>query len=126
MGAVNRLKTFLLGLSLILFLVAYNHYLYRLANVYMDGAEQRIRNYWPILFLLIVIFIFERTHTTYYQHLFLLTCWSVIFITIIVILLTNHGFITNPYYMLGMIDLGTLIATLMILISGGRHGAFNE
>jgi hypothetical protein len=127
MGSKYRvIQTCFLGLSLILFLTTYSHYLYMLANTKMNNAEQRLRNYWPLLFLLTVIFAFERIQKTYYQTLFLLTCWSAIFITIIVILLTNHGYITNPYYMLGIIDLGTLIATLMILISGGRHGAFNE
>lgn len=113
-------------MCLLMFLISYNIYLYKEATIHMDSRILKLWNYYSLLFLLIGIFISERFMNNFYQKQFTIISWIILFVTITVIILTNHGYIQNPYYMLGIIDLGTLLVTGIILISGGRHGAFKN
>lgn len=121
-----KTRSFWMGFAILLYTAIFNWYLYLVANIEM---ESRISNLWKFYLIggiLICLLISERNQKEYFQRLFTDAGWCMIFITIIVILLTNHGYIKNPYFMLSIIDCGTLMATLMLLTSGGRHGLFKD
>lgn len=107
------------GLALLAFLISYNIYLFELATQVCDMRIMKLWNYYSIGALLLWIFINEAND-------FISVSKIVVIITILTIILTNHAIIKNPYYSLGIIDLGTAIVTLMILIAGYRHGIFSK
>lgn len=115
-----------MGICLCIFLIGYNWYLIIEATQVEDLRILKLHNYYPIIILLLGIFFSERFMDDFYQRQFTDISWFAVAITFITILLTNHGLIYNPYYILGIIDFGMLMATVTILISGSRHGAFNE
>lgn len=92
----------------------------------IEGRILKLWNYYSLGGLLLAIFISEKNKKSFLQQQFTDISWIVVFITITVILLVNHGLLHNPYYILGFIDSGTLLASIMIFISCIRHGYFSN
>ena len=111
------------GILLVAFLISYNLFLYKLATEVCDLRIMGLWNDYSILALIVGVFVLEGLGE---RNGFLDICKVILLITILTHILTKHAILLNPYYSLGMIDLGTAIVTLMILISGGRHGIFTE
>ncbi len=110
--------------ALLTFLISYNLYLYKMAAKVCDLRIMKLWNYYSIGGLLLVIFfvkpvgVFEKTINTVAK--------TVILITILTILLTNHAIITNPYWLLAEFN-GLIFAnTLIIFICMKRHGLIND
>ncbi len=121
------IKTIFTGLVLLCFLVSYNLYLYKLATAVCDMHIMKLWSYYSIGGLMLGCFVSEWLEVdSYFQFLFINVCKLVFLVTVSVIILTHHRILINPYYGLSIIDFGTAIATLMILISGGRHGYFSN
>ncbi len=113
-----------IGVALLAFLISYNLYLYKMATEVCDMRIMKLWNYYSIGGLLLVVFFVKPKGDL--ERTFLLVSKFCILITLLTILLTNHAIIKNPYYSLWAINLGTAFVTLMIIISGGRHGYFKN
>jgi len=90
-------------------------------------AEYRKSLCWSaLLFLSFILFIFRNGAITWMANEFLKVAWALWFATIGIFILNCFGLFTNPYYILGIINLGTFIATLLILSAGGKHDLLND
>lgn len=113
-----------IGLALLAFLISYNLYLYKMAAVVCDMRIMKLWNYYSMAGLLCVIF-FIRALTRLEKALMTISKICIL-TTILIILLTNHAIITNPYHLLIVFN-GLIFAnTLIILICMKRHGLIND
>ncbi len=121
------MKTAITGISLVIYLIAYTWYLVLLKSVALTPEQQKLYNYYPILFLLLVIWITERSgiESSFHVH-FLDISKATLSITFLTIILHYHLILMSITSMLLFLYCGTFLATLGILIFGGRHGHFND
>lgn len=114
------------GIALMSYLISYSTYLYCMANISMQESTRRLWNYYTIGGLLLFIFVREsQRYIPMLERELLSVSKITIVLTIAMIILHYHRMVCNVYLTMGVIDIGTLIATLLIVISAKRHGAFN-
>lgn len=118
-----KMKT---AFALIGYLISYSSYLYCMANICMKESTQRLWNYYSVGILLIFIFVREsQRYIPILERELLSVSKITIVLTMIMIILHYHRLVNSVYLIMGVIDIGTLIATLMIVISAKRHGIFS-
>lgn len=114
------------ALVLISYLISYSSYLYCMANIAMQESTRRLWNYYSIGVLLLFIFVREsQKYIPLLERELLSVSKITIVLTITMIILNYHRLVCNVYVGMGVIDIGTLIATLLIVIAAKRHGIFS-
>lgn len=112
---------------MILFTTALTVFYYKLSTVHV---EDNIIDRWRFgifSFGVIYNFVFRISGIdNNVQRQFLLISEIVLILTFIIIDLVYFLIITRPYYYMMGLDFITAIVTLIIIISAGRHGFFNE
>lgn len=120
------MKKIVVTLALIVYLIAYNVYVYLMYTEPIKLSTGKLMNYYPILFLSSVVFYVKTNKYEYYTKNVLSICKFVLISTFAIIILTNHLLIKNPYTQLHLLDGSTFLFTLFVLISGLRHGYFKK
>lgn len=110
------------GIALISYLLSYTAYLWSMEHIAMQESTQRLWNYCSIGGLLLFIFVREIQSITRLEKELLDTAKAVIIVTILVIILHYLFIIDNVYYMMAVIDITALILTILVIISGNKHG----
>lgn len=92
----------------------------------MQESTRRLWNYYSMGAFLLFIFVREsQKYIPVLERELLSVSKITIVLTITMIILHYHRLVCNVYLVMGVIDIGTLIATLIIVISAKRHDAFN-
>lgn len=119
--------TFLSAICLIIFLTSLTLFYHRVATIKMD---EWTRDKWresTFAFGIIFVFLFETVGVKrIFQRQFLLICRWVIALTYIIKLGVLFLIISYPYWYLLSLDVGTLFATIVIIILAIRHDLFND
>lgn len=108
---------------LILYLISFTGYVLYLKYIPLEPRLQKLWFYWSFGSILAATFIFSEYNEKYLKE-FLIIAKVAIMATIAIIILTNYGFMPNPYDAL-ITFYGTNIgASIIILQCGIRHGYF--
>lgn len=110
------------GIALITYLISYTTYLWSMENIALQESTRRLWNYYSIGGLLLFIFVREIQSLTRLEKELLDTAKVVIVITIFIIILHYHLIIINVYYMMAVIDITALMLTIIVIVSGHKHG----
>jgi hypothetical protein len=119
------MKTWFISISLLLFLTSNSLYTWWLANyeiAFIDRETWKASNY---TFLLTAIFIGERLSPGFLLREFLIISYGVLFFSFVITILTNNFLILNPYYLMAIVDFGTLLAVIIIMTTLGKEGYFD-
>lgn len=117
------MKTWLIGICLLLFIVSHTAFCYYLQNVHMINGHKNLWRSYSYTFILTTTYIFIKTGIkTFLQSQFIEVTFFVVVFTFIITILTQNFIILNPYHLMEVVDVGTGIATILILISAQRHG----
>lgn len=117
------MKTWLIGLCLLLFIVSHTVFMYYLQHIHMANGTKSLWRAYSYGFISSTTYIFIKTRIkTFLQSQLIEVTFYVVVFTFIITILTQNFIILNPYHLMEVVDVGTGIATLIILISANRHG----
>lgn len=120
---VVNMKTWLIGVCLILFIISHTTFTYFLKHVPMLYSTKNLWRGYSYSFILMTTYIFQKTGLkNYLQSQLIEVTFFVVIFTFIITILTNNFIILNPYHLMEVVDIGTGMVTIMILISAQRHG----
>ncbi len=120
------MKTWLIGIALLLFVISHTIYTYFLANIKMTYLVKNNWRCYDYLGILVLIYIFQKTGTlSWLQSQLIEITFFIVFFTLVITLLTNYLIVKNPYHIMAIVDAGTILVTIMVLLSAQRHG-FNK
>lgn len=120
-------RTLLTIIALILYVVAFNYYLYELIRTdFSHRSKVLLYNYSTLSMLVFFVLDLKAGFESSIHEDFNFVCILSVIINFITIILTHLTIISNPLPTFLSFNIGILIATLMILISGARHGYFKR
>lgn len=118
-----NMKTWLIGVCLILFIISHTTFTYFLKHVPMLYSTKNLWRGYSYSFILMTTYIFQKIGLkNYLQSQLIEVTFFVVIFTFIITILTNNFIILNPYHLMEVVDIGTGIVTIIILISAQRHG----
>lgn len=116
-------KCFITALCLIIFLTSHTLFTYNVANFHFEVWERDLWKSYSYSFIFISMYILIKAGiTSYIQKQFIEVTFFCVLFTFVITLLTNNLVVTEPYKLMYVVDIGTILATVMILISAARHG----
>lgn len=120
-------RCFLTALCLIAFLTSHTVFTYNLSHVDMDTIYKSSWRAYSYSFIFISMYILIKAGiTSYIQKQFIEVTFFCVLFTFVITLLTNNLVITEPYKLMYVVDIGMILATVMILISAARHGLYKN
>lgn len=126
MGAFN-LKIIATGLCLLAFLTSHTLYTWILTSQFIDQCDRDLWKATNYIFIITTTYILIKIGVSnFLQSQLIEVIFFVVVATLLITVLTNTFIVLQPYKVMATIDLGTMIATLMILISAYRHGFFKD
>lgn len=121
------MKGVLFILAIIMYLILYGGYIYTEMTIPYSRTALKIWNYSCIggLTLSMLLLYLSGIHTFLLQQLFIIS-FIILLVTFTIIILVNLLILSNPYYILSIFYGSNFVFTIMILISGLRHGVFKD
>lgn len=117
------MKAWLIGFSLLAFIFSHTVFTYYLVSIHMEPGTKNLWRAYSYTFILAAVYIFQKSGLkTFLQSQLIEVTFFVVIFTFVITILTNNLLILNPYHLMGIVDSGTAMATIMILISAHRHG----
>lgn len=121
------MKAWLIGICLLVFIVSHTIFIWHLEHIHMMNATKNLWRAYSYGFIISTTYIFEKTNLkTFLQSQLIEVTFFVVIFTFLITILTENFIILNPYHLMEMVDIGTIIVTVMILISAQRHGFTKE
>lgn len=121
------MKSVLFMLVMILYIILYGGYLYTEITVPYSRTALKVWNYSCIgglTFSMLVLYL-TGIETFIQQQLFII-CFIILLVTFTIIILVNLLIVSNPYYILSIFYGSNFVFTVMVLISGLKHGTFKD
>lgn len=120
-------RAFINMAALIGYAASFNYYLYQLFYGSWETIQTKSFYYsFTILLFLWLIIDEMKGYTSYFNQAFNFACKFCIVINFIIITLTLNNKLSTPIAYFKIFDCSILVLTLMILISGCRHGYFKK
>jgi len=121
------MKAFITGLCLLIFLISHTIYTGVIAHITIDQVDRdlwKASNYFFVVLAFTLILIWGVTEWMQKQFMYLASA-SVLF-TLGITIVKNLLLIGSPYLYMLAFDVGTIITTVFILLSGYQNGLFNK
>jgi len=78
-------------------------------------------------FILSALYVFQRFGgNTNLQGQLIQVIYFVVIFTFVITLLVNRFLILNPYYLMAVVDIGTMLVTIFVLIAATNHGFLQD
>lgn len=110
-----------------MYLILYGGYLYTEMTIPYPRTALKVWNYsciGSLTFAMIMLYL-SGIDTFIQQQLFII-CFIILLVTFTTIILVNLFIVSNPYYILSIFYGSNFVFTVMVLISGLRHGIFKD
>jgi hypothetical protein len=124
---LDKMRAVICAIALILFCASMNTYIYRIDHNCLPIKEMRLwYNYTLGGFILFYIIDELFGYKNYIHENLNLICKFTSVINIILVIINHQDIMTNPLEKFLLFNGAILAVTIMILISGGRHGYFQN
>lgn len=121
------MKSFLTGLCLFIFLGSHTAYTFYVQNYKIEYINRETWKSCSYAFIILSVFLatLKENYNTLQTSFIRISFLAVLF-TFAITILTNLIIIRNPYFYMKIVDIGSIIATVIILTSAMRYGYFKN
>lgn len=121
------MRTIITAFVLLIYVILFNLYLYELTLGTLSYRRTKLLYYYITLGMLLFFLIDNKIGIRSFLHeQFNILCIISVIFNYIIAILCYHKILYNPMTVFVSFNGGILIATIMVLISGGRHGIFKD
>lgn len=107
--------------------VLFSLYVFQLTNP--DVPMKQLKLFYNYLNVGMLLFYFIDLKTGFeseWHHQFNTICFMVVILNYVLIIFNHHGLLTDPINKFWCFNGSVIVTSIVILISGGRHGTFNK